>query len=62
MNIKIVVLNNFGYGIIKQFQDSYFESRYEASGRGYSQPDIRKIARLASYVRKQQKGENNDFC
>jgi len=45
LNIKIVVLNNFGYGIIKQFQDSYFESRYEASGRGYSQPDIRKIAR-----------------
>ena len=44
LNIKIVVLNNFGYGIIKQFQDSYFESRYEASGKGYSQPDYKKIA------------------
>ena len=44
LNIKIVLLNNFGYGIIKQFQDSYFESRYEASGRGYSQPDIKNIA------------------
>ena len=34
LNTKIIVLNNFGYGIIKQFQDSYFESRYEASGEG----------------------------
>ncbi len=44
LNTKIIVLNNFGYGIIKQFQDSYFNSRYEASGEGYSQPDFRKIA------------------
>ncbi len=44
LNTKIIVLNNFGYGIIKQFQDSYFDSRYEASGKGYSQPDFRKIA------------------
>jgi acetolactate synthase-1/2/3 large subunit len=42
--IKIVILNNRGYGIIKQFQDSYFESRYEATGRGYSAPDFGKIA------------------
>ena len=44
LNTKIIILNNFGYGIIKQFQDSYFESRYEASGKGYSQPDFKKIA------------------
>jgi acetolactate synthase-1/2/3 large subunit len=42
--IKIVILNNRGYGIIKQFQDSYFESRYEATGRGYSAPDFGRIA------------------
>jgi len=43
--VKLVVLNNRGYGIIKQFQDSYFGSRYEASGQGYSVPDFGKIAR-----------------
>ncbi|MDC1487724.1 thiamine pyrophosphate-binding protein [Gammaproteobacteria bacterium] len=42
--IKLFVLNNFGYGIIKQFQDTWFDSRYEATGNGYSQPDFQKIA------------------
>ncbi len=42
--IKIVLLNNRGYGIIKQFQDSYCGSRHEASGHGYSVPDFRRVA------------------
>lgn len=42
--IKLFVLNNFGYGIIKQFQDTWFDSRYEATGNGYSQPDFSKVA------------------
>jgi acetolactate synthase-1/2/3 large subunit len=29
--ITIIVLNNAGHGIIRQFQDSYFESRYTAT-------------------------------
>ena len=37
-------MNNCGYGIIKQFQDSYFESRYHATGNGYSSPNFEKIA------------------
>jgi len=45
LDIKIIILNNNGYGIIKQFQDTYFESRYEATGRGYSAPDFGAIAR-----------------
>ena len=44
LDIKVIVLNNFGYGIIKQFQDAYFEGRHEASGRGYSLPDFALIA------------------
>jgi acetolactate synthase-1/2/3 large subunit len=44
LNIKIFIQNNFGYGIIKQFQDAYFKGRYFASGEGYSQPDFKKIA------------------
>lgn len=42
--ITIVIQNNFGYGIIKQFQDSYFNSRYFATGEGYSVPDFGKIS------------------
>lgn len=45
LDLVIVVLNNRGYGIIKQFQDAYFDSRYEATGRGYSAPDFEKLAR-----------------
>lgn len=44
LNIKIIILNNFGYGMIKQFQDAYFQGRYEASDKGYSCPDFSKIA------------------
>ncbi len=43
--IKIFILNNQSYGLIKQFQDTYFNSRYEATGKGYSCPDFVKIAR-----------------
>jgi len=42
--ITIFIQNNFGYGIIKQFQDSYFNSRYFATGEGYSVPDFGKIS------------------
>jgi len=41
--IKIIIQNNFGYGIIKQFQDAYFEGRHFATGEGYSQPNFQKI-------------------
>jgi len=42
--ITILLFNNSGYGIIKQFQDSNLASRYHASGEGYSTPDFGKIA------------------
>jgi len=44
--IKIFVINNDGYGIIKQFQELYMKKRYEASTprKGVSNPDFAKIA------------------
>lgn len=44
--IKIFILNNNSYGIIKQFQEVYFESRYEATVKetGYTAPDFIKVA------------------
>ena len=43
--VKIIVLNNRSYGIIKQFQEAYFESRYIATqGDDYKAPKFSKIA------------------
>ena len=42
--IKIFILNNNGYGIIKQFQGLYLNSRFEATGKGVSNPDFKKIS------------------
>ena len=44
LDIAVVILNNRSYGIIKQFQDSYLDSRYHASETGYSAPDFGKFA------------------
>ena len=43
--IKIILLNNSGYGMIKQFQEQYFNSRFQSSGIGYSNPDFQDVVR-----------------
>ena len=43
--IKIVILNNHCLGMIRQFQDSYFNSCYQSTVWGYSAPDFTTIAR-----------------
>ena len=43
--IKIVVLNNKNLGMIRQFQDSYFNSRYQSTYWGYSAPDFEKVSK-----------------
>ena len=42
--IKIVVMNNQSLGMIRQFQDSYFDSRYQSTFWGYSAPNFEKVA------------------
>ena len=42
--VKVIVLNNKTLGMIRQFQDSYFESRYQSTYWGYSAPDFSKVA------------------
>jgi acetolactate synthase-1/2/3 large subunit len=41
--ITIFIQNNFGYGIIKQFQDAYFSGRHFATGEGYTLPDFKDV-------------------
>ena len=45
--IKIIIINNGCYGIIKQFQDAYCESRYTATDgyEDYTLPDFEKVAK-----------------
>jgi acetolactate synthase-1/2/3 large subunit len=43
--IKILVLNNNALGMIRQFQDSYFESRYQSTYLGYSAPNFHELAK-----------------
>jgi acetolactate synthase-1/2/3 large subunit len=42
--VKIVILNNHCLGMIRQFQDSYFESCYQSTVWGYNTPDFEKVA------------------
>jgi acetolactate synthase-1/2/3 large subunit len=42
--LKIVVINNQSLGMIRQFQDSYFDSKHQSTVWGYSAPDFFKVA------------------
>lgn len=42
--IKIIVINNNTLGMIRQFQDSYFNSRYQSTSWGYSAPNFEAIS------------------
>jgi len=43
--IKIIMLNNCGYGMIRQFQDQYFGGRFQSSVIGYSNPDFQDVVK-----------------
>ncbi len=42
--LKLVVINNGCHGMVRQFQESYFESRYQSTMWGYSAPDFVAVA------------------
>lgn len=60
--IKIIVLNNRTLGMIRQFQDSYFESRYQSTYWGYDTPNFEKVANaykiLAKTIEKEDEVED----
>ena len=45
--VKIIIMNNKGYGIIKQFQELYLNKRYEAtiSSSGVTNPNFKKVSK-----------------
>ncbi|OBR65727.1 acetolactate synthase [Paenibacillus oryzae] len=42
--IKIFVMNNHNLGMVRQFQDMYFDSRQQSTVKGYGCPDFVKVA------------------
>jgi acetolactate synthase I/II/III large subunit len=44
LDITIIVLNNFVLGMVKNFQDMYFDGRDQSTKKGYSSPSFTKIA------------------
>jgi acetolactate synthase I/II/III large subunit len=42
--MKIVVMNNQSHGMVRQFQQSYFESRFQSTVVGYDAPSFAKVA------------------
>ena len=42
--VKMVILNNRCHGMVRQFQESYFEGRFQSTVWGYSAPDFAAVA------------------
>ncbi|MDT5060838.1 MAG: acetolactate synthase large subunit [Acidobacteriota bacterium] len=42
--LKIVIMDNKSQGMIRQFQQTYFDGRYQSSVWGYSAPDFARVA------------------
>lgn len=42
--LKIIVVNNNCLGMIRQFQDSYFDGRYQSTYWGYTAPNFENVA------------------
>ena len=59
--IKIIIINNNGYGIIKQFQELYLNKRYEAvdSQKGVTNPNFLKIAKAYGIKYSEIKNNSN---
>ena len=43
LNLTIIVMNNFSLGMVKNFQDMYFDGRNQSTRKGYSSPSFTQI-------------------
>ena len=44
LDLTIIVMNNFVLGMVKNFQDMYFDGRDQSTRKGYSSPSFTDIA------------------
>jgi acetolactate synthase-1/2/3 large subunit len=52
--IKVVVVDNGCHGMVRQFQQSYFEERYQSTVWGYSAPDFSRVAQAFGIARRER--------
>lgn len=45
LNLKIVLFNNHCHGMVRQFQESYFDGKLQSTVEGYSAPDFIAVAK-----------------
>ncbi|MGZ4956441.1 MAG: thiamine pyrophosphate-binding protein [Methylobacter sp.] len=45
LNLAIIVLNNHSLGMVKNFQDMYFDGRNQSTKKGYSCPSFAELAK-----------------
>lgn len=50
--VKIVVLDNGCLGMVRQFQDEYFDGRHVSTVKGYGAPDFARVAEAFGLVAK----------
>lgn len=56
--VKIIIMNNRCHGMVRQFQESYFEARYQSTLWGYSAPEFFKVAAAYGIRSKRVTGED----
>ena len=44
LDVTVIVMNNAALGMVKNFQDMYFDGRNQSTKKGYSSPSFAKIA------------------
>lgn len=45
LNLKILLFNNHCHGMVRQFQESYFEGKLQSTVEGYSAPDFVAVSK-----------------
>ncbi len=44
LNVKLVIINNRWQGMVRQWQESFYDERYSSSDMSYGEPDFVKLA------------------
>jgi len=49
LNLKIIVFNNHCHGMVRQFQESYFDGKLQSTVEGYSAPDFVAVSQAYGF-------------
>ena len=64
LNIKLVIINNRWQGMVRQWQESFYEERYSSSDMSCGEPDFVKLAEsfgIKGYLISDRKQLTNEF-